>query len=388
MGGIVKVLSIDGGGMMGIIPALVLDEIERRTSKPISSMFHLISGTSTGGILAVGLTKPDSSGKPDYSAAELARLYEQEGRRIFPKPRWRGFPLVGTIADVFDEKYPSAGIEAVAAEYFGDARLTDSLTDVLVTAYEIEQRFPFFFKSAKARKNAQWDFRIRDVARATSAAPTYFEPHKIDAADPNDPNGYYALIDGGVYANNPAMCAYVEAKAMFPDADEIVVVSLGTGELTRPIPISEAKSWGLGGWVRPLIGVIFDGVSDTVDYQLRQILPAREGLRRYYRFQIPLTIGNDEMDDASQTNIRALQFLGKELIRTSTRELDQLIELLGSNDLENPTANDEWVLSPTGRRIRRVGTPPSPSPIVVTGEPKMVAKAAMPKKKPASGRSK
>src|SRR5215204_5530160 len=170
-----KVLSIDGGGIRGLIPAMVLAEIERRTGKRIAEMFDLVAGTSTGGILALGLTKPGQDSKPEYSAKRLIELYETEGGKIFSIPVWHRVHSVGGLAD---EKYPSTGIEEVAKKYFGDHRLAEALTEVLVAAYEIEGRIPWFFKRRYARdpEKKGYNFYMREVARATSAAPTYFEP--------------------------------------------------------------------------------------------------------------------------------------------------------------------------------------------------------------------
>src|SRR5215210_4815135 len=103
-----KVLSIDGGGIRGIIPAMVLAEIEARTGKRSAEMFDLVAGTSTGGILALGLTKPGQDGKPEYSAKKLIDLYETEGRKIFSIPVWHRVHSVGGLAE---EKYPATGIE-------------------------------------------------------------------------------------------------------------------------------------------------------------------------------------------------------------------------------------------------------------------------------------
>ncbi|MCC6675856.1 MAG: patatin-like phospholipase family protein [Phycisphaerales bacterium] len=335
MGRLIKVLSIDGGGIRGIIPGVIMDEIERRTGKPISKMFDLVAGTSTGGILAVGITKPDDNGDPEYSASELIRLYEQQGKRIFPDSIWRRIP--GHVL-VSDEKYPSDGIEGVLKEYFGDAKLSESLTDVIVTAYDIEQRTPFFFKSNKARTDPKFNFRIRDVARATSAAPTYFEPFKLPVADPSDLSEYYALIDGGVYVNNPALSGYAEAVRQFSDpGNEFLVVSLGTGQQTRRFPYERAKDWGLAGWVRPLINIMFDGVCDAVDYQLKQICCEKPDGPRYYRFDIELTDVNDDFDDASPGNLRMIKQAGMELARATSNDLDRLCEQISAT-VPTPTA--------------------------------------------------
>ncbi len=281
-----KVLSIDGGGIRGILPAMVLAEIERRTGERIAEMFDLIAGTSTGGILALGLTKPGQGGEPEYGAEELTRLYEAEGKSIFFIPVWHRIRSAGGVTE---EKYPATGIEEVAEGYFGDVRLAQAHKEILITAYEIEGRSPWFFKRRHARDNRKEGdiFLMRDVARATSAAPTYFEPFLIEGG----PHNGCALIDGGVHSNNPAMCAYVEARKIHPEENDFLVVSLGTGELTRSLPYEEVKGWGLALWAQPILNVVFDGVADTVDYQLRELLASEGDDRRYYRFQTVLDIG-------------------------------------------------------------------------------------------------
>jgi patatin-like phospholipase/acyl hydrolase len=158
MANCIKVLSIDGGGIRGIIPAMILSEIERRAQRPISELFHLTAGTSTGGILALGLTKPDGQGKPEYTAEKLIMFYEAEGKRIFSSPLKH---RIRTAWSLSEEKYSSEGIEGVSYEYFGEARLKDALADVLIASYEIERRSPFFFKSRDAKIKEGWDFSMR-----------------------------------------------------------------------------------------------------------------------------------------------------------------------------------------------------------------------------------
>ena len=319
-----KLLSIDGGGIRGIIPAMILAEIEARTGKRSAEMFDLVAGTSTGGILALGLTKPGQGGRPQYSAERLIELYETEGGKIFSIPAWHRLRSVGGLAE---EKYPSEGIEEVAKRYFEDVRLAEALTEFLITAYEIERRGPWFFKRRHARdQDREGDnFLMRDVARATSAAPTYFEPLPLAWG----PHGTRAFIDGGVHSNNPAMCAYVDARKIYPEENDFLIVSLGTGEPTREMPYEEVKGWGLALWARPILNVVFDGVSDTVDYQLRELLSTEEGdARRYYRFQTVLDIGKDDMDDASRTNIAALKTKAREIISKNNAALEALCSQL------------------------------------------------------------
>ncbi len=311
MPGPIRILSIDGGGIRGLIPALVLDAIEQELRQPIAQSFDLVAGTSTGGILAVGLTTPGAAGRPKYSPAALADLYRKEGGRIFRST------LAHRLTSFFSlngPKYDADGIEGVLQQYFGEARLKDSLTDVLVTAYEIDQlRSPFFFSSRDAKRQATYDFPIRLVARATSAAPTYFPPLKL-IANPGDDHPYYALVDGGVFANNPAMCAYAEARAS-DTVDDILIVSVGTGTHEDAIPYDRARGWGLLRWARTIIDVVFDGVADTVDYQLKQMLPIlATGHLRYLRLQATLDRDETGMDDTSPANLDRLQAKAQQVV--------------------------------------------------------------------------
>ena len=314
----IRILSIDGGGIRGIIPAIVLAELERRTGRPVAETFDLIAGTSTGGILALSLTAKGEGGKPAWSAEQMIDLYVKEGENIFARSLWDRIRSVGGL---LDEKYPPEGMERAFRTYMGDARLSEALTEVVVTAYEIEQRTTFFFKSAKARADGRDDFAIRDAAQATSAAPTYFEPVRIERGG-GRPD--LALVDGGVFANNPAMCAYAEALKDEAD-DEILLLSLGTGELTRPIPYEDAKDWGLAEWAKPIIDVVFDGVSDATDHHLERIL----GGDRYFRFQTRLDRARDDMDDASQGNLHLLKQEADELLRDERDRFEKLVEALG-----------------------------------------------------------
>src|SRR5215510_14343559 len=199
-----RILCIDGGGIRGIIPAIVLAEIERRTGRRIHQLFDFIAGTSTGGILALALVKPVKKGlrRPQYRAKDVIELYETQGRRIFSRSLLHQLVSLDGLAN---KKYQAGPIETVFEEFFGEVMLSQALSDVMVTSFDIQKRDAFFFRSYRAEKKKEFDFLMRNVARATSAAPTYFEPELIK----NDKKAY-ALVDGGVFANNPSMCAMVD----------------------------------------------------------------------------------------------------------------------------------------------------------------------------------
>lgn len=308
-----KILSIDGGGIRGVIPATILCKIEEMTGKRTAELFDLVIGTSTGGILALGSCARDGAGSPRYSARELRDLYEKHGKDIFARSFWSGITSTG----LFDELYSEKGLETVLGKYFGDSALGQlpASPKVVVTTYDLHQREPLFIKSWYPQHGG---IKLRQAARATSAAPTYFEPLRL-TVDQRD----CALVDGGVFINNPAVSGYAEARKVFPN-DDYFVLSLGTGELTRKIPYEEAKDWGKFGWALPLLSCMFDGVSDAADYQLRQLLGSHE----YYRMQVRLVSANDDMDDATQANIRNLIALAEELIDQRKDELAAICETL------------------------------------------------------------
>ena len=320
-----RILSIDGGGIRGLIPALVLAELERQTGRAVADCFDLIAGTSTGGILALGLAKPGLDGRPHYRAQDLANLYLREGGRIFHEGTFR---RLTNPMGIRAAKYPAEGIEEVLQDYFGEARLKEALTELLVTAYDIEKRDPFFYRSRRAGLDPRYDVPMRLAARATSAAPTYFEPAEVQWPGERD-----LLVDGGVFANNPALCAYAEACQRLRETGdpggEILLVSLGTGSYTRPYRYEEARTWGVAGWARPILDVIFDGVGDTVDYQLRQLLPpGADGAPRYHRFQTTLDPDLSDMDDASPGHLEGLHRMAERILTDQAREIEALARRL------------------------------------------------------------
>jgi patatin-like phospholipase/acyl hydrolase len=319
-----KILSIDGGGIRGLIPALVLAEIEKRTGKPISELFDLMAGTSTGGILTLGLNIPNENGKARYTAQDLVNLFRNNGRQIFSKNGWRS---IMTGLGILDEKYSHRSFEKLLDEYCGDVELKSVLTEVLITSYDLENtRKPFFFKSRLAREQEAQNFKIKSIIRATTAAPTYFEPLKLLSMV--DPTTYYSLVDGGIVANNPAMCAFAEALVL--NQSNVLMVSLGTGAKTEEIKHQDAIHWGLVHWIRPLIMLMMSGNSEAVNYQLREIFLAREG-NDYYRIQIKLPMNNPaihRLDNTTKKNFQQLEQLAKELIASENKKIDDICQKL------------------------------------------------------------
>ena len=305
-----KVLSIDGGGIRGIIPALVIAHLEKQAGKPAHELFDLMVGTSTGGMLALGLALSSEAGQPLFDGKQMVKLYETHGGEIFEQSLWRKLRSVGGI---FEEAYSHEALEAILARYFGARTLGDCGVPAMVTSYDIQHRRTVFLKSWHA-DHAQ--ILCSEAARATSAAPTYFEPASLSWG-----NSHRTLIDGGVFMNSPSVSAYAEARKLFP-GEPIAMLSLGTGELTRPIPYEEARTWGSALWVMSLLDCMFDGVSKAADHQMRLFLG-----ERYVRLQTSLHYASDDMDDASRGNIRNLKQTARELIKREGAELARLLAL-------------------------------------------------------------
>lgn len=312
-----RVLSIDGGGVRGIIPAMVLAELEKQSGKPISELFDLVVGASTGGILALGLVAPHNQNKkePRYTAEQFLGFYQNESHAIFDKS-W----FYKITRGLFTSRYHAQALEKVLQTYFGDILISQAIVNVVVPSYELNGRYTAFFKSSDVHtKKIEKNVLMSDVARAASAAPTYFSPKKIQAY----PGARF--IDGGVFANNPAMCAYAEATEVFPEDDDILIVSLGTGNPQLTLKFEKFRTWGLLSWARPLWYVLMDGSSDVVDYQLKYVLPDRQHAKRYYRFQIELLEkGTEKLDDGSPQNIAKLAQLGQQLIDANSAQIRQL----------------------------------------------------------------
>lgn len=205
-------------------------------------------------------------------------------------------------------------------DYFSDLKLSELLKPCLVTAYDIRRRKAHFFRQHKAQAANRDNFHVKDVARATSVAPTFFEAARVKSLT----NVPYPLIDGGVFANNPALCAYAEARKMAnkPTAKDMLILSLGTGKILNPYPYNNAKNWGALEWIKPVLDIMMSGVSETVDYQLTQIYDAVGRPDQYLRISPGLGEAKPDMDDASPENLRALRDAGQEAAQNHVDELE------------------------------------------------------------------
>ena len=256
------ILSLDGGGIRGIITAVLLD---RLNTHPETSDFlegvDLIAGTSTGGIIALAIAK-------GASPAELVELYKNLGPSVFTDSLWDNIKDLGSVLGA---QYDTEPLERELKAFLGETTTLGQLTkSVLVTTFDLDNLRPeptrrtwkpkLFHNIGQDNDGEALAYK---VGLYTSAAPTYFPT--VD--------GY---IDGGVYANNPSMCALAQSQdervyKNCPNLTDVVMLSLGTG---TSLTYQEGMNldWGMGQWVRPLISILMDGVSGIADYQCKKLL--------------------------------------------------------------------------------------------------------------------
>ncbi|WP_462254293.1 CBASS cGAMP-activated phospholipase [Ekhidna sp.] len=321
-----KILSIDGGGIRGIIPGQILVEIERAFGVKVADDFDLVAGTSTGGILACAFLLEDlnTPNTPKFTSEEVVGLYFKKGEDIFDVPF---FHKVRTAGGILDEKYPADGIEKALKEYFGDVWLKDLLKPCIITSYDIANRKGHFFGQHKAQKDIDCNFKVRDVARATSAAPTYFECEQIKSEKGTD----FALIDGGVFVNNPALVAYAEGRNIFKiegeeaSAKDMKILSIGTGYTQKSYPYKKAKKWGMAEWVQPVIDIMMSGASEVAHYQLDKIYGTIDNPDQYLRIDGDMEDTNidPDMDCATQENMAKLKAFGQQLFEVNKGKIEE-----------------------------------------------------------------
>ena len=310
----VRILSIDGGGIRGIIPSVILREIERITKKHPSELFDLIAGTSIGGIISLALTTPSAQKTPLLTTEDILDIFMKNGKKIFRKSLYK---TVESLSGLLDEKYEAAGLEEMLERYFLSTKLSQSLTPVLVTSFELERYRAFTFRSWD-KKN---DFQRKFVGRATSAAPVYFPLAKGE----NMEGVKFACIDGGVVTNNPSFLAYTEAKKLYPNAKSFTVISIGTGKANITFDVDEMEDWGACKWVSPLINIMRDANCKTVHEMLKNEFP-----HTYFRLQPTLSDDVLKLDDTAKDHNEKLVVIAEEFVLKNIKRIEEICKLLVS----------------------------------------------------------
>ncbi len=280
-----RVVSIDGGGIRGLITTILLQRIVATPGlETFLQSIDLITGTSTGGLLALGIAH-------GLDLAKIRDVYVEEGPKIFDDSWLDNLVDLGKLRGA---DYDIKPLRRVLEKLLGDVTLGQLKKRVLITAFDLDNEDPKPEKRTWKPKlfhnfpgpNSDSSSRAADVGLYTSAAPTYFP--SVD--------GY---IDGGVYAGNPAMCALAQTQdrrySPTPALDDVLLLSLGTGTSLQYIK-GKSHDWGYVQWVKPLISLILDGTAGIADYQCSQILG-----NRYHRLAPVFPVGvSVPMDDVGK----------------------------------------------------------------------------------------
>ena len=308
-----RILSIDGGGIKGTCPAAFLASLEEDLDKPIGHYFDLIAGTSTGGILAIGL----ALGLP---AKELLKLYVDKGPEIFGQS---GHPnkLAAWVADKWasckhwvQPKHDVERLEKVLRSVLKNKKIDDAKTRLLIPSWDVDQNSVYIYKTAHhARLTKDYKHSAVEAALATAAAPSFFKRHRtVDQI---------GLIDGGVWANNPTGIAAIEAVTLLNwQANQLRILSLGCVDEVYMLPESPGKL-GLG-WKGRAISLFMDGQSNGAMGIAKLITDHPHSRNAIFRYAPKAPTNFFALDDTSK--IDRLKGLGSSMARKATPELNKI----------------------------------------------------------------
>ncbi|KAL5582785.1 hypothetical protein UlMin_015227 [Ulmus minor] len=340
-GDVITVLSIDGGGIRGIIPGTILGFLESELQKldgpdaRIADYFDVIAGTSTGGLVTAMLAAPNENNRPLFAAKDINDFYVHHGPKIFPQDSYKFRGVSGLIKALTGPKYDGKYLDQLLKENLGDLRLHQTLTNVVIPTFDIKLLQPTIFSSYEARRKESLDALLSDICKATSAAPTYFPAHRFETTQSDGEVREFNLIDGGVVANNPALVAINEVSKeiqqgnpnFFPtrptEYGRFLVISLGTGspKLEEKYNADEAAKWGVLGWLNshnstPLVDIFTQASSDLVDFFLSTVFQALHSDKNYLRIQDDtLSEELSSMDIATEENLIELVKVGEALLK-------------------------------------------------------------------------
>ncbi len=328
----IRLLSLDGGGIRGVLSGQIIVRIENLlkeiTNDPttrIGDYFDIISGTSTGAILACAYITPNEYNKPKYSAEEVVSFYLDNGDKIFNKSfKQRIKSGFGIFSSEFDEK----GLVDSLEKYFGDLELKDLLKPCLIPSVETEKRECILFKQHNAKLSPDENFYVKDVLRGTTSAPTYFKPAEIYSISGNR----YSLVDGGLYANNSSLCAYTEINKIFESkrnltVRDVKILSIGTGSYNIAYENKKARKWGLLQWAKPSIDMMMSSTSNVTHYQLNKLFDSFNCSEQYLRINPILPQSLSSMDNTEKNNMKNLQEKGDNIFEINKDKLKAFLEL-------------------------------------------------------------
>lgn len=302
-----RILSIDGGGLKGLIPLQVIKEIERITAQPIHKSFDLIAGSSTGGLLTCALLLAESGvevGKRKYSLTDIEHIFLHKGKDIFPNYGLLR-KLYSSARNLIRPQYNAEKYQAILEDFLQEHRISSCLKPLFISSYDLQSKRPLLFTTREASRLAELNARLVDVCRATSAAPTYFPSYSFTYN-----NAQVICVDGGLILNNPALAALIEVlgnntykyynklETEISLAD-IAVLSLGTGLTVSSYNANASKNWGQLQWIRKILGIVIGAPPLLVENQLETIYNSLGLRNNYLRINVEIDNKYAKMDDSS-----------------------------------------------------------------------------------------
>jgi len=311
-----RILSIDGGGIKGVLPAAFLSAIENATGKRIVEHFDLIAGTSTGGIIALGLAL-------GLSAKEILCMYEDKGPKIFDQEPSESPSRIDRFKIYLNNKkrsaqrlilpkYNPAELRLALEGIFQDRVLGESQTRLMIPAFDQHRREVHVFKTSHhSHFKFDWKEKVVDVALATAAAPTYFPTHEME-------NGM-SLLDGGIWANNPTGNAVVEALGVLEWKNtDLCVLSLGNTNEAFEFPDNS----GAPEFALKLSSIFMLGQSHNSMGTAKLLMGNPESDKRLIRIEHPTTEKEYKLDSANR--IKELKGIGNSLARGNLPQLESM----------------------------------------------------------------
>ncbi|KAK9902897.1 hypothetical protein M0R45_001412 [Rubus argutus] len=334
----VTVLSIDGGGIRGIIPGTLLAFLESKLqdldgpSARLADYFDIIAGTSTGGLVTTMLTAPNKDNRPMYEAKDINNFYLEQTPKIFPQNSQKNFltSIQNAVGAMMGPKYDGKYLRKMTNELLGDLTLEQTLTNVIIPAFDIKHLQPVIFSTIDAKQSSLKNAKLSDICISTSAAPTFLPAHYFEVKDNQGKTRTFDLVDGGVAANNPTMMAISHINREMlkngsepMDATRLQVLSLGTGaaKFEGKYTAAAASKWGLINWMfnngsTPLVDIFSDASSDMVDIHVSTLFQSLNAKDNYLRIQDDNLSGEESsMDIATEKNLKRLVEIGKELLK-------------------------------------------------------------------------
>lgn len=320
-------LSLDGGGIRGLMQLYALAEVERSTGKPITDLFHGVSGTSIGGIIAILLTIPSEidKTKPKYSAQYLLNYFQQNTKNFFKRRRVSLWGLLGP-------RYQTNSMKKLLLTLLGDNKLSDRIIPVVVVTHDYRTREERLFAS-----NDLEDFYAKDIAMATGAAPTYFEAQDVFPINQSLAHRGYHVGDGGTCMNNPSFAGLALMAGVYKIKPEIInVLSLGTGNAHRIMHLNKLKKGGILTWGRHIADTCINGSASSINHMMQ--LFSRD---KYYRFDPDIPESSMDMADTSQANLDVLFTAAKRLIEDKRIGFREIIARIDNNSRFPNTEDDQ-----------------------------------------------